>query len=876
MQTPEMKNMIIDGVNYYKVKLVYTRNDGTIMYNLEGGKPLGNGVNKTMYLNVSKKFFEAKQAKLDKILDNKKVILAELEKRSYIPTINTVQKLNSIKYMFDKNDLKEIFSFDELIELLLPYLTTILNENFDKFKSGIAFYVYINAMFTKTSRRESFEELYYKRKNWEDEGHDKFKTLWGKDGYSDETIIKLIDKFVNQKEREYMRGERKKNLEKDEGSFFPLIFTSKTQNTIDKDNINDLVNLSISNLQKRFEKYDSGATYITFSHFDKVIFYTAKYEALAGSSYIKLPKWLETKKALVNVKNEDNKCFMWAVLSGLHPVKDNNDRVTKYVPYANELNFEGIEFPVKKNQYKKIEKQNDFSFNVYTNEENIVVPLYLTSGKKNKHINLFLINDNENNHYCLVKNMSRLLSSQVSKHDGVKYFCEKCLCHFTTEEVKSRHEDICLNNGNDACKVVFPEDKDFVEFKNHKNKLRVPFAIYADCEALLKNVEVKKGENTNLYQKHEAYSFGFKIVSEFDKFYAKHPESKNVFIFKGENCIDDFLKSVKEWGYKIKNFLEQNKTMIITPEQEKSFRQAEKCHICEMDLKDDRVRDHCHITGLYRGASHNDCNINFNYSKIKTPVVFHNLKRYDSHFLIPKLGNHFNNINCIPKTVDEYITFSCDNLKFLDSFGFLSASLDSLSSKLTVDKFKETKSVYGSLSEDKFKLLTSKGIYPYDYFNNKTKFTETKLPSQSAFFNKLNDCNISDEDYQHAQKVYNTFECKTLGDYHDLYLRTDVLLLADVMENFRNTCIKDYTLDPFHYITLPGFSWDACLKQSKVKLQLIKDIDMYLMVESGIRGGISVIMNRFSQANNKYMGDNFDKSKPSKYIWYVDANNLKI
>ena len=153
------------------------------------------------------------------------------------------------------------------------------------------------------------------------------------------------------------------------------------------------------------------------------------------------------------------------------------------------------------------------------------------------------------------------------------------------------------------------------------------------------------------------------------------------------------------------------------------------------------------------------------------------------------------------------------------------------------------------------------------------RFNETKLPVQQDFYSILNNEHISDEQYKHAQNVWNTFNLKTMGDYHDLYLKSDILLLADVFENFRKTCLQYYKLDPCHYFTSPGLSWDAMLKMTDIKLELMVDIDMFQFIEKGMRGGISYIANRYSKANNKYM-KNYDEKAPSKYIMYLDANNL--
>ena len=168
------------------------------------------------------------------------------------------------------------------------------------------------------------------------------------------------------------------------------------------------------------------------------------------------------------------------------------------------------------------------------------------------------------------------------------------------------------------------------------------------------------------------------------------------------------------------------------------------------------------------------------------------------------------------------------------------------------------------------RLLTRKGVYPYDYITSIEKLIETQLPPKEEFYSKLNDEHVTHDDYQHSLNVWNTFQCRTLRDYHDLYLKSDVLLLADVFENFRATCLHLYNLDPAHYYTSPGLAWDACLKETGQKLQLLHDYDMLMMFERGIRGGISHISKRYGQANNKYM-ENYDQNKPSSYIQYLDA-----
>ena len=174
---------------------------------------------------------------------------------------------------------------------------------------------------------------------------------------------------------------------------------------------------------------------------------------------------------------------------------------------------------------------------------------------------------------------------------------------------------------------------------------------------------------------------------------------------------------------------------------------------------------------------------------------------------------------------------------------------------------------------NKFILLLRRGVYSYEYMDNWKRFDETSLPDKESFYSSLNMKNIDDIDYSHGNNVFKKFKLKNLGEYHNLYVQSNTLLLADVFENFRNMCIKVYELDPAHFLSLPGLAWQACLKKTNVKLELLTDYDMLLMVEEGIRGGICHSIHRYAKANNKYM-NNYDKNKEYSYIQYLDANSL--
>ena len=614
------------------------------------------------------------------------------------------------------------------------------------------------------------------------------------------------------------------------------------------------------------------------------------YNPLKGSSYIELPQELRNSaKGLINMKNKDNECFRWCHIRHLNPQDKDPQRIKKTdKQYIEKLDYSSIEFPVTVKQINKIEKQNNICINLFGYEEKQKFPIYISKEKYQDHMELLLITEGENKHYVLIKDFNKFMFRQ-NKHEHKKHFCMYCLQCFSREDVLTEHKNNCISiNGKQA--INMPEKGDKVYFKNHLKQLPVPFVIYADFEALTEKIQGCQPNNeksyTEAYQKHTDCGYGYKVVCCYDDKY-----SKPVQIHRGENAVHKFMENMLEEVNWCKSKMKKhfNKPLKMTMENKIDFKKAIKCHICDQQYtdKDIQVRDHCHITGKFRGSAHQDCNLKLRIKpdNIKIPVIFHNLRGYDSHFIMQQIGEiakkhayknkrgeecHMN-INCIPNNMEKYLAFMLGNhLVFLDSFQFMSSSLDNLIKNLPDEAFKYTKQEF---KKKQFNLMKQKGIYPYDHMDSFDRFNETKLPVQQDFYSILNNEHISDEQYKHAQNVWDTFNLKTMGDYHDLYLKSDILLLADVFENFRKTCLQYYKLDPCHYFTSPGLSWDAMLKMTGIKLELMVDIDMFQFIEKGMRGGISYIANRYGKANNKYM-KNYDEKAPSKYIMYLDANNL--
>ena len=329
----------------------------------------------------------------------------------------------------------------------------------------------------------------------------------------------------------------------------------------------------------------------------------------------------------------------------------------------------------------------------------------------------------------------------------------------------------------------------------------------------------------------------------------------------------------------------------LTKEQLKEYKHKTRCHICFAPFRQGnrKVRDHCHYSGIYRGAAHSLCNLQYKIPSYIS-VIFHNLAGYNAHLSIKELAKCGSRMGVIAKNIKDYISFSVSvevgnyidkngqekpkeiDLRFIDSIKFMSSSLDSLVNNLACRNNK----FFGfeDYSDPQYELLIRKGIYSYEYMDNWDCFTETTLPPKSSFYSKLNMSGVSDQDYEHTCKVWRDFGIRKLGEYHDLYLKTDVILLANIFKAFRKVCLDNYGLDPAHFYTAPGLAWHTCLKKTKIRLELLLDPDMLLMFERGIRVGIPQSVHRWAKANNPYMGSEYKPDEPTRYLQYLDAHNL--
>ena len=713
-------------------------------------------------------------------------------------------------------------------------------------------------------------------------------------------IINIMDKNRNIKARLYLNCVMKRTDSDGFTVIRKFAFHSVGQKIItETTDPHELYKEMIDEIEEEVQKVEhaAGSGWV-FVEVENLTLHTDIWDPIKASSYIDLPKELKNKNAIINMKNEDNKCFLWCVLRALNPKDTHPERIDKDLKSKEHtLNMEGITYPVDLKDIKRFEKQNlDISISVlgYSKDERIY-PLRISKFTKVKkederkhNIVLLLIKNGDNSHYCLIKKLSALLSSQVNKHNHKLYFCLNCLNGYDEPEKLEKHKEYCSEE--ESIKINMPSPDTYIKFKNFLYSERAPFAIYADFESIVKPLDTCEPDPnksyTLKYQKHEPVSFVYYIKSFNENVYKSKLRSYVKENEEDPDVIDVFINWLEE-DVKIISGL-GNEKMVITEEEEEQFKQASDCWICHKKLNlEDRVRDHCHYTGRYRGAAHNICNLK--YSKPNNiSVFFHNLTGYDSHLFIKKLGITTGSIDCIPNNEENYISFSKTiktgeytnkrgetknkyfKIIFKDSLKFMASSLEALVKNLPEGALNNLNKYF---TPEQVKLLKQKGFFPYDYMDNIEKLKDKKPPSQKAFYSKLTGKGINNYNYNHVLNVWKTWKMKTFKEYLELYNVTDVLLLADVFENFRDICLKNYGLDPVYYYTAPGLAWDACLKMTGVNLELLSNIDMLLMIEKGIRGGISIISNRYGKANNKYMKD-FNKSELSKYLMYVDANNL--
>ena len=504
-------------------------------------------------------------------------------------------------------------------------------------------------------------------------------------------------------------------------------FNNKSQSILKGDDLHNIAQKSSVNMINHIEKYQKeGSGWVVDRILEHKI-HLNDYRPLEGNMYMELPDKINyPHNGLVNIKNDDDKCFMWCHVAYLVQAPKNLNRITKvYKERTKTLDYSGINFPVSTKDYNKIEKKNNISINVFGVKGVQRYPIYISKEKYEDILDLLLINDDKRSHYVWIKDFNTFNFKQ-NKSKNKKHFCRRCIQCFSSKQILEKHIPDCIVfNGKQAIKM--PKKGSVVKFVEHKNELKVPFIIYADFEAITVKVNNSIGNSTVKIQDQKCCGYGYKVVCCYDDQY-----TKDFKIYRGEDAAYRFIEEmINEYDY-CKDIIKTkfNEPIVMTDEDKHDFINAINCSVCNEPFKADeqKYRDHCHITGKYRGAAHNKCNLKYSLSDV-VPVVFHNLRNYDSHFIMQEIGKFKRNIKIIPNNMQRYLAFMLGKIRFIDSIQFMSSSLDSLFNNLEKKDIKYLRETF----KDNTDLMAKKGIYPYDYMDSFDRFDETKLPKKEEF-----------------------------------------------------------------------------------------------------------------------------------------------
>ena len=803
---------------------------------------------------------------------------------------------------------------DEIRQASLQYLLTTIS--LDGYRQCFDFEAYLKRLRVRVVR-----ELYRQLKQ-----HGAIKAMLEVDAeYTKPEIVKQEGGALERarkmaKRREYELYENAKDVAS-------IGLVTKLRPITHINQVANMVDQMLEDLRTRhIDKMQNGSGFMIRAIVQTVL-KVAQHTPLAGSSYLPLPIFLQRKQrnsVFVNVQNQDTRCFGYSILASIKDIAaDEHPERIKHYPERDFVLYglDKLQYPIKIEDLEVVEREIDIAVNVFTffdDEGKGRKPIYTSKlDDPQKATDLLFWEVDGVGHFAWIRNFHGFVNDLHGNTGKRVHWCKRCFSHFYSPKVFNAHLERCCGVEGYKCVHQLPAEGTKLQFSNNKYMERIPFVLYADFESITKPigekeqtrdnpppspsgseenplvidedvVDEEQSENEeiaprkkpkNVYQEHIPISVGLKLVSSVVGVLDDLPYET----YTGKDVTTWFLEKLLEYEKKCTEFLFSDKGIQMTPVQEYLFEQSTECYVCGKPFSDDRqgtkkVHDHDHVSGEYRGAAHSACNLKLRQQR-KIPVFLHCFRGYDSHLIVPALGTFKDQrLHVIAQTMEKYLVMSFGkHLVFKDSFQFLSSSLASLTANLLSsgkDAFVQMRKGFEKYDDTKFDLLLRKGVYPYDYMDSEERFKETTLPKREDFFSRLYQQECSQKDHDHALNVWNEFKCESFLDYHNLYLKCDVLQLADVFESFRNTAMREYKLDPAHYVSAPHLSWDAMLLSTGCQLDLLSDDAMYTMIHENIRGGVAMISKRHGIANNKYMNKHYKPNEPSKYLLYVDANNL--
>jgi hypothetical protein len=717
---------------------------------------------------------------------------------------------------------------------------------------------------------------------------------------------------------------------------FPIRTAMRTLSALYKSEIMDNINASIHEISSRIDDLVTQGSGWVMNDGVLIDIEITHVKPLAGGGlhkYVnkKSPYEIYNQSSVHSIENMDAQCFFYAAAAAF--IGESQNYTKNYLPYKqfSDANFITKDFivPFRINDISKFEQKNkhlDISFNVLyagiANSKTGIFPAYISKLRTANRINIVLtLNSNSENHYHFIPDMNKFLrksyigmfKDKKNKYKKTSYakqfFCLSCLHRFSSQRILEQHEIDCYLFKDQSIKL----SNKTIEFTMFEKVGKLHVVGFFDFECLsrkfecliCKNDECLCPKKTRTLVVQEAICYSLLLVNSYTEevLYNK--------TYTGYDAAKHLITSLIAAQDAVTNYITKNIPLIMTIDDELRFREATKCYLCnelftlggeylEVDINKInsthfsstslKARDHNHATGKFIGAAHISCNLQRKV-QVVVPLYCHNFTGYDSHLLITALkyvdiANV--KIKIIPKNLEKITNMQIGLFSYNDSLSFLKAPLAELVNDLKSEghDFKYIKkldclNVSDPSFYEKLNLITSKGIFPYDFVKSIEQMKACKeIPDKKYFYNSLNEENISDENYSHAQKVFNIFGHANMCEYMEFYCRLDVFLLCEVFNKFRNNALKDFDLDPAMFLSLPSLAYNAMLKLTKVKIDACTDIDMYNMIKKGIRGGHSYIAERAVKVRNHEDEDGDEgaedflpKSENTDFA-YVDCNNL--
>jgi len=680
---------------------------------------------------------------------------------------------------------------------------------------------------------------------------------------------------------------------------------------------------------------------------------------ISGKSYFPIPTYENKKCGLVNIKNDDNRCLFWSLTAAVDyltkvdknpktQTRNTTDRYKKaFKRYWDQLdptvqqaideqgvNEEVLTFA----EVERIFHVRLYVFEMNVREDSCDEPYIIFQGVQDYQRKVFLlraVKETDEAHFVWVKNPEHFISRTMRQGDNnnLNRICWDCLQWVPINEMVEHVCEIGFQT-KISCPAETEDGPPVIKFKGGRKSIQVPLMIVADFESINKKMEKPCGASSTKISVQEACSYAFLPIATADG------KPDDLQLYCGEDAASDFLDSIVEYCHK--NYATKINTHLdmdeLTAEEEAEHREAQECCLCKKpgeweegyyekttrrgfrimaEKKRVKVKHHCHFTGKYIGAAHSDCNFKAGqYDKVT--VLFHNLKGYDSHFLMKNLKPYHGNVMILGDNTEKIKSLSLRQhhyhegqrrryeIRFIDSFAFLSSSLDTLT-KLAID-FNEdpadqngqglvknlpwtTKYLNNAIRKTGIpkvllkKVCLRKGYFPYEYLDSLDKLDQPLFDEDGEFLLEPEDfyshlANKCSQDLvvkvKWAEMISRGMGFTTLREYHDFYLAMDVYLLADIFQRYRRTCLQadNCGQDPCHYFGNPSLVLDSFLKYKEEELELFTDAKMYLKCRGeGMRGGISYWRRYFTQANNE-MHPDYDATKPRTEILDMDATSL--